>query len=158
MGEKDYGNAEQLYRRVYQAELRQEPDSRAVRLLLASIQRSEIRAGDLYQRQGATEEALVSYEKAEELAPKNPQVLNAIAVLSRSYKTGKRVTPSASCRQRYRNTLRRIYPARFKPASRRFVRPPDIARKASELNGTIDTVSIGDKSRPRTPTKYIAGP
>jgi len=135
VGEKDYGKAEKLYRQVYQsgssdlrplkgllqvsvlerhpekaqalldAELKQEPDSRPVRLLLASFATQEgkldiaaqqyrwlqskdpksVQAysalGDLYQREGATREALVSYEKAEELAPKDPQVLNAIAVL-----------------------------------------------------------------------------
>ncbi len=35
----------------------------------------------MYQRQGETEEALGSYEKAEKLAPKDPQVLSAVAVL-----------------------------------------------------------------------------
>jgi tetratricopeptide (TPR) repeat protein len=90
---------------LLEAELKQEPDSRPVRLLLASFATQQgkfdvaaqqyrwlqskdpksVQAysalGDLYQRQGATEEALVSYEKAEELAPKDPQVLTAIAVL-----------------------------------------------------------------------------
>jgi tetratricopeptide (TPR) repeat protein len=135
VGEKDYGKADKLYRRLYQpgssdlrplkgllqvcvlerhpekgqalleAEVKQQPDSRPVRLLMASFATQQgkldiaaqqyrwlqskdpksVRAysglGDLYQRQGETEEALVSYEKAEELAPKDPQVLNAVAVL-----------------------------------------------------------------------------
>jgi len=135
VGEKDYVKAEKLYRRLYQpgssdlrplkgllqvcvlqrhpekgqalleAELKQQPDARPVRLLLASFATQQgkldmaaqqyrwlqskdpksVQAysglGDLYQRQGETEEALGSYEKAEELAPKDPQVLNAVAVL-----------------------------------------------------------------------------
>jgi tetratricopeptide (TPR) repeat protein len=133
--EKDYGKAEALYRRNYrpgssdlrplegllqlcvlehhpekaqpllEAELRQEPESRPVRLLLASVATQEGRydvaseqyrwlqskdpksvqafsaLGDLYQRQGATQKALASYEKAHQLAPNDTKILNAIAIL-----------------------------------------------------------------------------
>ncbi len=37
--------------------------------------------GDLYQRQGATENALASYEKAREVAPNDTEVLNTLAFL-----------------------------------------------------------------------------
>jgi Flp pilus assembly protein TadD len=37
--------------------------------------------GDLYQLQGDTQEALVSYQKASDRAPSDPKILNAIAIL-----------------------------------------------------------------------------
>jgi tetratricopeptide (TPR) repeat protein len=134
-GEKDYTKAEDLYQRLYrpgstdlrplqgllelcvlqhrpekaqallEGELKQEPDSRPVRLLLASVATQEGKfdiasqqyrwlqskdpksaqgfssLGDLYQMQGATQDALASYEKARELAPSDPKILSAIAIL-----------------------------------------------------------------------------
>jgi tetratricopeptide (TPR) repeat protein len=134
-GEKDYTKAEGLYQRLYrpgstdlrplqgllelcvlqhrpekaqallEGELKQEPDSRPVRLLLASVATQEGKfdiasqqyrwlqskdpksaqgfssLGDLYQMQGATQDALASYEKARELAPSDPKILSAIAIL-----------------------------------------------------------------------------
>lgn len=133
--EKDYAKAEAFYRRIYRPgsqdlrplegliqlcvlerrpeqaqtllenELRQEPDSRPVHLLLASFATDEGKfdiaareyrrlqamdpksplpytaLGGVYQRQGNTQDALASYEKAHELAPNDPTILNAIAVL-----------------------------------------------------------------------------
>jgi len=135
VAEKNYSKAEALYRRHYQEgspdlrplegllqlyvlerhaekalallerELKQRPDSRPVRLLLASVaardgkfdlasqqyrwlQSKEPKSaepysalGNLYQAQGAIQDALGSYEKASELAPNDTSVLNAIAVL-----------------------------------------------------------------------------
>ncbi len=133
--EKDYGKAEALYRRFYQQgssdlrplqgllqlcvlehhpekaqalleqDLKQEPDSSPVRLLLASVATEEGKfdlaseqyhwlesngpksaqvysaLGDLYQRRGDAQNALASYEKASELAPNDAKILNAIAIL-----------------------------------------------------------------------------
>jgi tetratricopeptide (TPR) repeat protein len=133
--QRDYPKAEVLYRRIYRRgsqdlrplrgliqlcvlerrpeqaqtlledELKHEPDSRPVRLLLASVATDEGKLdlaarqyrwlqskdpnsaqpysalGDLYQRQGNTADALASYKKALELAPNDPKTLNAIAVL-----------------------------------------------------------------------------
>jgi tetratricopeptide (TPR) repeat protein len=135
LAQKDYAKAEALYRRFYQPgsadlrplqgllqicaqeghpakaqslleeDLKKEPDSQPVRLLLASVATSERKfdlaseqyrwiqskdpksvpaysaLGDLYQLQGDTGNALASYEKARELAPKDPKILNAIALL-----------------------------------------------------------------------------
>lgn len=135
VAEKDYGKAEALYRRFYQQgstdlrplqgllqlnvvehhpekaqalleqDLKQEPDSSPVRLLLASVATEEGKfdlaseqyhwleskdpksaqvysaLGDLYQRRGDAPNALASYEKARELAPNDAKILNAIAVL-----------------------------------------------------------------------------
>lgn len=134
-GEKDYAKAEELYQRLYrpgsadlrplqgllelcvlqhhpekaqgllEGELRQDPNSRPVRLLLASVATQEGKfdiasqqyrwlqskepksaqpyssIGDLYQMQGATQDALASYEKAEQLAPADTKILNSIAIL-----------------------------------------------------------------------------
>ena len=134
-GEKDYRKAEALYRRFYQPgsadlrplqgllelflvehhpekaqalledELKQQPDSRPVRLLLASVAtqqrnfdlasqqyhwlqsndpKSELAYADLgylYELQGANQDALASYEKARNLAPNDPKILGAIAAL-----------------------------------------------------------------------------
>jgi Flp pilus assembly protein TadD len=134
-GEKDYAKAEARYRKLYQpgsadlrplqgllelcvlqhhpekaqalleGELKKDPDSRPVHLLLASVATQERKfdvateqyrwleskdpksaqayssIGDLYQLQGATQDALASYEKAEELAPGDTKILNAIAIL-----------------------------------------------------------------------------
>ena len=133
--EKDYGKAEALYRRFYQQgssdlrplqgllqlcvlehhpekaqalledDLKQEPNSSPVRLLLASVATGEGKfdlaseqyrwleskdpksaqvysaLGDLYQRRGDAQNALASYEKARELAPNDAKILNAIAIL-----------------------------------------------------------------------------
>ncbi len=133
--EKDYAKAEALYRRYYQQgssdlrplqgllqlsvlehhpekaqalleqDLKQEPDSSPVRLLLASVATEEGKfdlaseqyhwleskdpksaqvysaLGDLYQRRGDAQNALASYEKARELAPNDVKILNAIAIL-----------------------------------------------------------------------------
>ncbi len=134
-GEKDYAKAEALYQKLYQpgsgdlrplqgllelcvlqhhpekaqalleGELKKDPESRPVHLLLASVATKEGKfdiasqqyrwlqskdpksaqayssIGDLYQRQGATQDALASYEKAQELAPGDTKILNAIAIL-----------------------------------------------------------------------------
>jgi tetratricopeptide (TPR) repeat protein len=134
-GEKNYPKAEALYQRLYrpgsadlrplqglvelcvlehhpekahallEGELKQDPDSRPVHLLFASVATQEGKfdlaseqykwlqsrdpksaqayssIGDLYQLQGATQDALASYEKAEELAPRDPKILNSIAIL-----------------------------------------------------------------------------
>lgn len=134
-GQKDYAKAEGIYKKYYhpgssdlrplegllaaalvrhqpdkaitllQDDLKQEPDSRQVRMLLASVAsqtgkydlaaeqykwmqakdpksaENYVGLGDLYQRQGLTREALASYEKARDLAPKNVRILNAVAVL-----------------------------------------------------------------------------
>jgi len=90
---------------LLEGELKQAPDSRPVHLLLASVATQEKKfdiaaqqyrwlqskdpksaqayssIGDLYQLQGATREALVSYEKAEQLAPGDAKILNAVAIL-----------------------------------------------------------------------------
>jgi tetratricopeptide (TPR) repeat protein len=133
--QKDYSKAEALYRRFYrpnpsdlrplqgllqlcvlqrhpekgqallQDDLKQEPESRPVHLLLASLATEEgkfdlasqqyrwlqsrdpksvqpyLELGDLYQRQGANQQALASYEKARELSPNDPNILNAVAVV-----------------------------------------------------------------------------
>ncbi|MGP0076813.1 MAG: tetratricopeptide repeat protein [Bryobacteraceae bacterium] len=135
VAEKDYPKAEVLYRRYYrpgssdlrplqgllqvydserqsdkgqallQAELKQEPDSRPVRMLLASVATRQGKfdiateqyrwlqakdpkspqtyaaLGDLYQREGSIQDALANYEKASELAPKDKSILNILAVL-----------------------------------------------------------------------------
>ena len=135
VAEKDYPKAEVLYRRFYrpgssdlrplqgllqiydlerqsekgqallQAELKQEPDSRPVRMLLASVATREGKfdiateqyrwlqakdpkspqtyaaLGDLYQREGSIQDALTNYEKASELAPQDKSILNTLAVL-----------------------------------------------------------------------------
>jgi tetratricopeptide (TPR) repeat protein len=135
VAEKDYPKAERLYRRFYEtgskdlrplegllqvcilerhpekaqtlleSELKHDPESRPVRLLLASVATQQGKfdlaaqqyrwlqsknpnsaqaysaLGDLYLRQGATQDALASYEKANQLAPADTRVLNAIAVL-----------------------------------------------------------------------------
>jgi tetratricopeptide (TPR) repeat protein len=134
-GEKDYSKAEALYRKLYQpgsadlrplqgllelcvvqhhpekaqalleGELKKDPESRPVHLLLASVATQEGKfdiatqqyrwlqskdpksaqayssIGNLYQLQGATQDALASYEKAEELAPGDTKILNAVAIL-----------------------------------------------------------------------------
>jgi Flp pilus assembly protein TadD len=133
--EKDYTKAEALYRRYYepgsadlrplegllqvcvrehhpekaqtllQEALKQKPDSRPVRLLLASVATQQGKfdvasqqyqwlqskdpksaqaysaLGDLYQLQGATQNALANYEKALELAPNDTKILNSMAIL-----------------------------------------------------------------------------
>ena len=133
--QKDYAKAEALYRRFYQPgspdlrplqgllqlyslqhhpekaqalleqDLKREPDSRPVRLLLASVATNQRKfdlaseqyrwlqskdpksvetysaLGDMYQLQGATQNALASYEKARDLAPKDPNILNRLAIL-----------------------------------------------------------------------------
>ncbi len=138
-GEKDYEKAETLYRRIFRPgsadlrplegllqvyvlerhpekaltflgnELKQEPDSRPVHLLLASVATQEgkfdlasqqyhwlqskdpnsaqvyVELGDLYRLQGVTQDALANYEKASQLAPKDAKILNAIAVLESSH-------------------------------------------------------------------------
>jgi tetratricopeptide (TPR) repeat protein len=135
VAQKDYSKAEALYRRHYQKgaadlrplqgllqvcvlerhpgkaqalleeELKQRPDSRPIRLMLASfaaqqgefdmasqqyrwLQSKEPESpqaysalGAVYQAQGANEAALASYEKANRLAPNDPRILNSIAVL-----------------------------------------------------------------------------
>ena len=134
-GEKDYGKAEALYRKLYEpgsadlrplqgllelcvlqhhpeqaqalleGELKKDPESRPVHMLLASVATQERKfdiataqyrwlqskdpksaqayssIGDLYQLQGATQDALASYQKAEELAPRDTKILNSIAIL-----------------------------------------------------------------------------
>jgi tetratricopeptide (TPR) repeat protein len=134
-GQKDYPKAKVLYRRFYrpgssdlrplegllqvcvlerqpekaqallEGELKQAPDSRPIRLLLASFAAKEGKfdiaseqyrwlqskdpkspqlysaLGELYRAQGATQEALSSYEKAHELAPNDTKILSAIALL-----------------------------------------------------------------------------
>lgn len=134
-GQKNYAKAEALYRRFYrqrstdlrplqgllqlrflerqpekaqallEEDLKQEPDSRPVRLMLASVATGEGKfdlasaqyqwlqskdprsaqlyyaLGDVYQRQGSIQNALASYEKARDLAPNDTNILNAIAVL-----------------------------------------------------------------------------
>lgn len=133
--QKDYAKAEGVYRNLYRPgstdlrplqgllntymlehhpekahtlledALKQEPDSRPVRLLLASVATQEgkfdvasqqyrwlqaqdpkfVQAysalGDLYQREGDPQGALASYEKAEELSPNDTKLLNTIAIL-----------------------------------------------------------------------------
>jgi tetratricopeptide (TPR) repeat protein len=135
VAQKDYPKAEAQYRRFYEqgstdlrplegllrlyvlerqpekaqslAEnaLKQDPNSRPVRFLLASVAAGEgkfdlafeqyrwlqskdpksVQAysaiGNLYQLQGATESALASYEKASELAPNDTKILSAMAIL-----------------------------------------------------------------------------
>jgi tetratricopeptide (TPR) repeat protein len=90
---------------LLEGELKQVPDSPAVHLLVASfaieerkfdvasqeyrwLQSKEPKSaqpysslGDLYQLQGVPQEALASYEKAEELAPRDTRILNQIAIL-----------------------------------------------------------------------------
>jgi tetratricopeptide (TPR) repeat protein len=90
---------------LLEGELKQHPDSRPVHMLLASVATQEgkfdiasqqyrwVQAkdpkspqaysslGDLYQLQGATQDALASYEKALELAPGDTKILNSIAIL-----------------------------------------------------------------------------
>lgn len=132
---KKYPQAEALYRRVYHSgsadlaplenlvrlyilearperaetlvdeELKQRPDSRPLRMLLASIAAVErkfqvareqyrwlaakepqsaqayLALGELYQREGRTEEAISNYQKASDLAPRDAKVWNAVAVL-----------------------------------------------------------------------------
>lgn len=134
-GEKDYSKAETLYRRLYQpgstdlrplqgllelcvvehqpgkaqalleSELKLQPDSRPLRLMLAAEAEQEgkfdvageqyrwmeskdpkspqpyFALGELYQKQGATKAALASYEKAAALAPGDTKILSATAVL-----------------------------------------------------------------------------
>jgi tetratricopeptide (TPR) repeat protein len=133
--QKNYSKAEVLYRRVYHPgsadlapleslvslcvqegqpekaetllgeELKQYPDSRPLRMLLAwvaagegkfDLAREQYRwlasqepqsaqpytaLGDLYQREGKTEEAIANYRKASELAPRDAKIWNAVAVL-----------------------------------------------------------------------------
>lgn len=133
--QKNYRKAEALYRRVYHAgsadltpleslvrlrvqeghpekaetllkeELKQHPDSRPLRMLLAWVAAGESKfdlareqyrwlaakepqsaqaytsLGDLYQREGKTEEAIANYQKASELAPRDVKIWNAVAVL-----------------------------------------------------------------------------
>jgi Flp pilus assembly protein TadD len=135
VAQKDYSKAEGLYRRHYQKgsadlrplqgllqicvlqrhpgkaqalleeELQQRPDSRPIRLMLASFAKQQgefdiasqqyrwlqskepaspqaySALGDVYQAQGASEAALASYEQANRLAPNDTKILNAIAVL-----------------------------------------------------------------------------
>jgi tetratricopeptide (TPR) repeat protein len=135
MAEKQYSKAQVLYERHYQQgssdlrplegliqcyvvnrqpekaetllseELKQQPESQPIRMLLASVVTQEHKfdvaaaqyrwlqakdpasakayaaLGDLYQAQGATQDALASYEKASKLAPSDAKILNAIAVL-----------------------------------------------------------------------------
>jgi tetratricopeptide (TPR) repeat protein len=130
-----YDRAEELYRRVYHpgsqdlvpldslvrlyvqegepekaetlldAELKQHPDSRPVRMLLASVAAGESKfdlalqqyrwlaakepqsaqayaaQGDLFRREGKTEEAIASFQKASTLAPGDAKIWNAVAVL-----------------------------------------------------------------------------
>jgi tetratricopeptide (TPR) repeat protein len=132
---KEYAKAEALYRRFYQQgstdlrplqgllelcvlehhpekaqamleeDLKKEPDSRPVHLMLASVATKEgkfdlasaqyqwlqsqdpksaqayFALGDVYQRQGSTQKALANYEKAHDLAPNDTKILNALAVL-----------------------------------------------------------------------------
>jgi tetratricopeptide (TPR) repeat protein len=134
-GEKDYAKAEALYRKLYQpgsrdlrplqgllelcvlqhhpekaqalldGELKKDPDSRPVHMLLASVATQERKfdiataqyrwlqskdpksaqayssMGGLYLLQGDTRDALANYQKAEELAPGDTKILNAIAIL-----------------------------------------------------------------------------
>lgn len=134
-GEKDYAKAEAIYRKYYRPgssdlrplqgliaaalvrhqpdkalalledDLKQQPESRAVRLVLASLAtqqgkydlaaeqykwlqandpkspQSYVGLGNIYARQGLTEDALASYQKARDLAPNNVQILNTVAVL-----------------------------------------------------------------------------
>lgn len=134
-GEKDYAKAETLYRRLYQAgspdlrplqgllalcivqhqpekaqallndEIKLQPDSRPVRLMLAAVAAQQNKfdvasqqyrwlaskdpksaqpyfaLGQLYQREGATKDALASYEKAAALAPGDAKILSATALL-----------------------------------------------------------------------------
>jgi tetratricopeptide (TPR) repeat protein len=87
------------------SELKQAPDSRSVHLLLASFATEERKfdvasqqyrwlqskdpksaqpyssLGHLYQLQGAPQDALASYETAQELAPRDTRILNQIAIL-----------------------------------------------------------------------------
>jgi Flp pilus assembly protein TadD len=138
IAKKDYSKAESLYRRHYQqgssdtqplegliqlsvlehhpekaralldAELKQQPDSRRVRFLLASfatqqgkfdvaseqyrwLQAKDPKSPDaysalgyVYQAQGETQAAIASYEKASELAPNDVKILNSIAILESS--------------------------------------------------------------------------
>ena len=135
LAQKDYAKAEALYRRFYQLgspdlrplqgllqacvleghpekaqalleeDLKKEPDSRPVRLLLASVATGERKfdlaseqyrwiqskdpksaqaysaLGDLEQLKGDTGSALANYEKARELAPNDSKILNSIALL-----------------------------------------------------------------------------
>jgi tetratricopeptide (TPR) repeat protein len=134
-GEKEYTKAETLYRRLYRPgstdlrplqglldldilehqpekaqallenEIKLQPDSRPLRLMLASLAIQEgkfdvageqyrwmeskdpksaqpyLALGQLYQKQGATKEALASYEKAAALAPRDTNILTAVAIL-----------------------------------------------------------------------------
>jgi tetratricopeptide (TPR) repeat protein len=90
---------------LLESELKQGQDSSSVRTLLASVATGEHKYdlafeqyrwleskdpkspqaysgfGDLYQLQGETQEALVSYQKASDRAPSDPKILNAIAIL-----------------------------------------------------------------------------
>jgi len=133
--EKKYAKAEALYRRVYspgssdlrplegltrlymlegqpakanallQEELLRHPDSRPIRILLASAAakagkfdlaleqyrwleskdpksaQTYVALGEFYQLQGKTQDALASYQTASELAPNDPNILNAMAIL-----------------------------------------------------------------------------
>ncbi len=133
-GEKDYAQAETLYRRLYQPgstdlrplrgllelcavehqpekarallenEIKLRPDSRPLRVMLASVAVEEGRfdlasqqyrwmeskdpqsaqpylsLGELYQKQGDTKDALASYEKAAALAQGDTNILGAIAI------------------------------------------------------------------------------
>jgi Flp pilus assembly protein TadD len=90
---------------LLEGELKQAPDSRPVHLLLASVATQQRKfdvasqqyrwleskdpksaqpyssMGDLYQLEGSPQNALASYEKAEELAPRDTRVLSQIAIL-----------------------------------------------------------------------------
>lgn len=134
-GQKDYAKAETLYRRLYQPgsadlrplegllnlcavehqsgkaqallenEIKLQPDSRPLRLMLASMAEHQgkfdvaseqyrwmeskdpkspqpyFALGELYQKEGATQDALASYQKAAALAPSDKNILSATAIL-----------------------------------------------------------------------------